>query len=266
MDRHTIPVQGVRVPRLLYGTAWKEEATRDLVAAALRAGFRGVDTANQRKHYDEAQVGEALTEALDAGVIERERLFVQTKYTFVAGQDERLPYDPRAPIAEQVAQSHASSLAHLGLAAVDAYLLHGPSRRVGLGPDDLAAWRAMEAIHDAGGARILGVSNVSAAQLRELLGFARVAPATVQNRCYASRGWDRDVRAICRERGIAYQGFSLLTANRAELADRRVRAIARRLGATVPQVAFRFAAALGMVPLTGTSSAKHAREDLAAAP
>ena len=90
MDRHTIPVQGVRVPRLLYGTAWKEEATRELVAAALRAGFRGVDSANQRKHYDEAQVGEALTEALDAGVIERERLFVQTKYTFVAGQDERL--------------------------------------------------------------------------------------------------------------------------------------------------------------------------------
>jgi len=41
-----------RSPRS-YGTAWKEDATESVVVGALRAGFSGIDTANQRKHYDE---------------------------------------------------------------------------------------------------------------------------------------------------------------------------------------------------------------------
>lgn len=263
MDRHTIPAQGARVPRLLYGTAWKEDATRDLVGEALAAGFRGVDTANQRKHYHEAQVGEAVRAALDAGLIARELLFVQTKYTFAAGQDARLPYDPRAPIGEQVAQSHASSLTHLGLPAVDSYLLHAPSRREGLGPDDHAAWRAMEAIHDAGGARILGVSNVSAAQLRELLGFARIPPAVVQNRCYSARDWDAEVRGVCAENGLVYQGFSLLTANPHVWQSGVVTQIGHARGLTPAQVVLRYALERNMVAVTGTTSAAHMAEDLA---
>ena len=87
----------------------------------------------------------------------------------------------------------------------------------------------------------------------------------MQNRCYARTGWDRQVRAFCRERGIVYQGFSLLTANRRELRGATApRAIARRLGATVPQVVFRFALAVGMVPLTGTTDRTHMQQDLAA--
>lgn len=38
-------------------------------------------------------------------------------------------------------------------------------------------------------------------------------PAFVQNRCFARLGWDRAVRAFCRDRKIVYRGFSLLTAN-----------------------------------------------------
>ena len=85
----------------------------------------------------------------------------------------------------------------------------------------------------------------------------------MQNRCFARRGWDREVRAFCRERGIVYQGFSLLTANprgAARPADRRHR---RADGATPAQVVFRFAQAVGMLPLTGTSDAEHMRQDLA---
>lgn len=103
------------VPALVYGTAWKEDATQRLVATALEAGFRGLDTANQRRHYHEAGVGAALKDALARGLLEREDLFLQTKFTFRDGQDHRLPYDPAAPVAKQVQQSFASSLEHLGV-------------------------------------------------------------------------------------------------------------------------------------------------------
>src|SRR4051812_26765941 len=104
----------MRVPSFLYGTAWKEDATEALVFGALTAGFRGIDTANQRKHYFEAGVGAGLARKLAAG-LERDEVFIQTKFTFRDGQDHRLPYDERAPIATQVAQSFASSLEHLGV-------------------------------------------------------------------------------------------------------------------------------------------------------
>src|SRR5256885_11879128 len=89
-------IDGVSVPAFLYGTAWKEERTEALVSLALAAGFRGVDTANQRRHYVEAGVGEAVAAFLDGGTATREDLFLQTKFTSLGGQDRRLPYDARA--------------------------------------------------------------------------------------------------------------------------------------------------------------------------
>src|SRR3954468_23004187 len=103
------------LPPLLYGTAWKEGNTQRLVELAIQQGFRGIDTANQRKHYDEAAVGRAIAKAIQSGLVRRDDLFLQTKYTFLAGQDQRLPYEPNAPIAAQVEQSLASSLEHLGV-------------------------------------------------------------------------------------------------------------------------------------------------------
>lgn len=255
-------VGGVSVPRFLYGTAWKEDATQACVAAALDAGFRGIDTANQRKHYFEEGVGRALVAARKAG-LGRDDVFVQTKFTFRDGQDHRLPYDPSAPIAAQVAQSVKSSLDHLDANRLDSLVLHGPSRRDGLGPDDHAAWREMEAQHARGRTRLLGVSNIGASQLADLLAFAKVPPSFVQNRCYADRGWDRAVRALCDRHGLVYQGFSLLTANRAVLAHARVVAMAAAAGLTPSQLVFAFALSIGMLPLTGTRDPQHLREDLA---
>ena len=254
-------VQGVHVPALLYGTAWKEDATTEVTSAALHAGFRGVDTANQRKHYHEAAVGLALRPWFQTHA--RDSLFLQTKFTYLRGQDERLPYDPNANFSTQVAQSHASSLEHLSVEYLDAYLLHGPEREVGLSPGDWEVWRAMEALHDAGKVRLLGVSNVSAEQLSALCAGARIAPAIVQNRCYAVRAFDLAVREICSARGMVYEGFSLLTANRAFWGHESVKDIALRSGQTPAQVIFNFALHLGIVPLTGTTDPRHMREDLA---
>lgn len=66
-----------KIPRLVYGTAWKRERTSDLVYQALRAGFRGVDTAAQLKHYREDLVGEAIRKYLAEGAIKREDLYVR---------------------------------------------------------------------------------------------------------------------------------------------------------------------------------------------
>ncbi len=189
----------------LYGTAWKEERTQRCVELALEAGFRGIDTANQRKHYFEEGVGRALK----TSGLPRDQVFLQTKFTFRDGQDARLPYDPKASVSRQVQQSYASSLEHLGVERLDSYVLHGPSSRSGWQPVDSEAWAAMESL----GVPHLGVSNVSLEQLEMLCDQAAVQPAFVQNRCYARAGWDEAVRSFCRERNIRYQGFSLLTAN-----------------------------------------------------
>jgi diketogulonate reductase-like aldo/keto reductase len=251
------------VPDFLYGTAWKEDRTAALTEAALRAGFRGIDTANQRRHYVEAGVGQGLAAAYRAGVVTRADVFLQTKYTYERGQDHRLPYDPAAPIATQVAQSMASSLEHLGTDHVDSYVLHGPASGHGWTPPDAEAWAAMERERDAGRARRLGVSNVSRRHLEQMAVTGVEPPAFVQNRCFARLGWDRDVRAFCVQRRIVYQGFSLLTANPEVLHHPLVRRIAAREGATPAQVVFAFARAVGMLPLTGTTDPEHMRQDLA---
>ena len=210
----TLSINGVRVPRLLYGTAWKEDETERLTALALRQGFRGIDTANQRRHYHEEGVGRAIATAIANGIVTRDDLFLQTKYTFRAGQDHRLPYDPAAPHLDQVEQSFTKSLEHLGVEVIDSFVLHGPTKRLGLVAADWEAWRAMELLHESGRARLLGVSNVTLEQLQHLCREARVRPQFVQNRCYAVEGWDRGVREFCVANGLIYQGFSLLTANR----------------------------------------------------
>jgi diketogulonate reductase-like aldo/keto reductase len=262
MTERTRQIGGVTVPTLLYGTAWKEQRTAALIAQALRAGFRGVDTANQRRHYREADVGRALEAELQRGTLRREDVFVQTKFTFRRGQDHRLPYDPAAPVAHQVQHSFGSSLSHLGLDVVDSYLLHAPSAPQGLCRADIEAWRVMESFHDAGRVRFIGVSNFAPGQLVTLLRAARVRPAFVQNRCYASQGWDASVRAICAREGMTYQGFSLLTANERVVRSSLVHDIARRHQRSAAQVVLRFALQLEMIALTGTTNPNHMADDL----
>jgi diketogulonate reductase-like aldo/keto reductase len=262
-DRHRL-LQGVPVPRFLYGTAWKEERTEELAGLALTAGFRGIDTANQRRHYVEAGVGAAVAAAQARGLVSREDVFLQTKFTSIGGQDHRLPYDAAADPATQVRQSFESSLQHLRTTYVDSYVLHGPSAARGLTAGDWAVWRAMEDLHRAKKARRLGISNVSLEQLVTLQEGGAVKAAFVQNRCFARNAWDREVRHFCAETGMLYQGFSLLTANPRALASAAVQGAARRTGRTPAQVVFRFALEVGMLPLTGTTSPRHMEEDLGA--
>lgn len=252
------------MPSFLYGTAWKEEETARCVINAIDAGFRGIDTANQRKHYNEHAVGEALRQTYKTTEIQRSDLFLQTKWTHRRGQDHRLPYDEFAPLEEQVVQSFSSSLEHLNTDYIDAYLLHGPMGRDGLSESDWTIWRQMEALHASGAVRHIGASNLSIKQLNELIAGAKVRPSFLQNRCYARTYWDRECRNACSRAGIVYQGFSLLTANRFELKHPVATQIATKHNLSIPQLVFRFAVQSGMLPLTGTKNKAHMAADLSA--
>jgi len=258
-----MPTDEPPIPDFLYGTAWKQDRTATLTELALHAGFRAVDTANQRRHYNEAGVGEGLRTAYRAGIATRADLFLQTKFTYPRGQDHRLPYDPAASVTVQVAQSLASSLEHLATDHVDSYVLHGPSSSYDWTDTDAEVWDAMRKERDAGRTRLLGVSNVSLSHLQQMEATHAELPVFVQNRCFARLGWDREVRLFCHQRKIIYQGFSLLTANPEVLQHPPLIALAAQLNATPAQVVFSFARAVGVLPLAGTSSPEHMKQDLA---
>ncbi|MGH8264322.1 MAG: aldo/keto reductase family protein [Steroidobacteraceae bacterium] len=251
----------MKSPDIVYGTAWKRERTEELVRLAIGCGFRGIDTAGQPKHYNEAAVGTAVAACLGTS-LKRTEIYLQTKFTPAAGQDpRRMPYDPGTAPPVQVAQSFAASLANLQTSYVDGFLLHSPLASDAL---TLAVWRAMETQAEAGKALALGISNCyELARLEALCDQARIAPAVLQNRFYAATGYDREIRAFCRDRRIIYQGFWTLTANPEVLSHPTFTALAKRLGRTPAQVLYRFLTQSGVVPLTGTQSHAHMREDLA---
>ncbi len=251
---------GVKMPRIIYGTAWKKDRTADLVVKAIQAGFRGIDTACQPKHYDEPLVGTALQRLKDHG-IEREALFLQTKFTPLSGQEPRqVPYDKNAPIELQVAQSFEASTKNLQTEYVDSLVLHSP-----MAPHALLmkVWNAMEKIQKTGGVRQLGISNCYHTEvIRSLYADANVKPAVVQNRFYQETGYDADLRRWCSNHGVIYQSFWTLTANPHVLASNTVRTIAKKHNRTEAQIFFRYLSHSGIVPLIGTTSEQHMREDL----
>ena len=251
---------GVKMPWIIYGTAWKKEHTADLVVKAIQAGFSGIDTACQPKHYDESLVGAALHRLKDHG-IERKDLYLQTKFTPLSGQDPReVPYDKNSPVELQVAQSFEASKKNLQTEYVDSLVLHSP-----MAPHLLLmkVWNAMEKIQKTGGARQLGISNCYDTEvIRSLYADANVKPAVVQNRFYQETGYDTDLRHWCSNHGVIYQSFWTLTANPHILASNTIRTIAQKYKKTEAQIFFRYLTHSGIVPLTGTSSEQHMREDL----
>jgi len=260
MDTFILSNRRIRIPRIIYGTAWKKADTARLVRLAIQTGFRGIDTACQPKHYDEAGVGTGVAASLGQG-LSRAELYLQTKFTSLSGQDpDRIPYDRKATLPDQIAQSVKASLVNLQTDYLDCVLLHSPMPTMA---QTQSAWRALEAFVDAGQVRQLGISNCYRQDdLEGLFEGARIKPAVVQNRFYADTNYDRDIRAYCDLRQIIYQSFWTLSANPQLLAHKTIigpAAIHRR---TPAQILFRYLTQIGVVPLTGTKSGAHMREDL----
>lgn len=253
-------------PAFIYGTAWKKDQTKVLVKEALKQGFRRIDTAAQPKHYQEHLVGEALREAFTEGLVSREDVYVQTKYTNPAGQDlSNMPYDPNMPLEAQVRTSVASSLRNLRSRQdseedtfLDCLLLHSPLPTL---EQTLEAWKVLETYVPQKIAN-LGISNVTLPVVREIYNTSRVKPSVVQNRFYAQTRFDGSLRAFCREHGITYQSFWTLTGNPQLLKSKPVRELAQAAQVSLPTAMYALVMDLGVQVLNGTTSINHMEDDL----
>ena len=177
------------IPAFLYGTAWKEDRTATLTERALRAGFRGIDTANQRKHYFEAAVGEAVVAAINEGLVTRQEVFLQTKFHIPTRAGSPIALRPTGIVGSAGLTVTRKFVEHLRTEYVNSYVLHGPSSPYHWTEADSEVWEAMRKGRDAGQIRQLGVSNVSLGHLERMKTIGLELPAFVQNRCFAHLGW-----------------------------------------------------------------------------
>ena len=235
VSRAALPLNtGGSIPQLGLGV-WQTprgEGTRGAVAAALRLGYRHVDTA--RIYGNERDVGLGLH---DSGV-PREQVFVTTKlWNDDQGYDSAL-------------RAFDASLGRLGLEYVDLYLLHWP-----VAGQRLDSWRALERIHAEKRARAIGVSNFMPSHLEELLASAKVVPAVNQIEVHPFLQ-HRETRALCAKLGIIVEAYSPLTHGR-RIGHPVVKSVAERTGRSPAQVLIRWAIQHGMVVLP--KSAREAR-------
>jgi len=258
-SRISSKMNAVNLP-LIYGTAWKKEHTKDLVIKAVKMGFRGIDTACQPKHYHESGVGQALEE-LFKGAYKREDLFIQTKFTLLAGQDPlTTPYDKTADLSTQVAQSFEVSKTNLRTNYIDSLILHSPPSDF----EDLQiVWRAMEKLVDKKEVGQIGISNIYDLQtLKDLYEMAVIKPRVVQNRFYEKSSYDVKIRSFCTLHDISYQSFWTLTANPHILKSTELIALAKKYNKNTIQIFFVYLSQIGITPLSGTKDILHMKSDL----
>jgi D-xylose reductase len=279
----TLPAGG-RLPLVGLGL-WKvaRADAAALVREAVRAGYRHFDSACD--YGNEAEVGDGLRAALDAGLCRRDDLWVTSKLwnTYHARGHVR-------PAAER-------TLRELKLDHLDLYLVHFPiaqeyvpfeeryppgwfhdpaaaEPRMKLARVPLAdTWGAMEELVRSGLVRYIGVCNYGTALLRDLLNYADIRPAVLQIELHPYLAQEKLVR-FCRENGIAVTAFSPLGAQsyftlnmaRADesVLDRAaVREAARRHGKTPAQVVLRWGVQRGTAVVPKTSRPERLAENLA---
>lgn len=212
--------------------------TETAIAAALEAGYRHIDTA--KVYGNEQSVGAAL----HASGLARDDIFVTTKlWNSDQGYDQAL-------------RALDTSLAQLGLAYVDLYLVHWPVPGL-----RLESWRALETALATGKARAIGVSNYMARHLDELLDAARVVPAVNQIELspynFASR---QAVVDLCAAHNIRLEAYSPLTKGR-KLDDPRLIALARPYGKGPAQILLRYLLQKGVIVLPKSTNPLRIRQN-----
>jgi len=249
---------------LVYGSAWKHGNTAGFVLSALKLGFNAIDTACQRKHYNEEQVGQAIQTYLQENPSKsRKDLYIQTKFTPVDGHEKgETPYDPNAPLEEQVQQSFLASQKNLGTPYIDGYILHSPLPKH---EDTMRVWGAMEKLQQSGKVINLGISNCyDPTALTKLYDKATVKPTILQNRFYCDTNFDTEIRKVCKDRNIKYQSFWTITANPQFVNDKKFVTFATdKLSMTPVQAYFKYLIdGHDIHVLTGTTNENHMRQDL----
>jgi 2,5-diketo-D-gluconate reductase A len=195
------------------------EDTTAAVAAALRAGYRHIDTAEM--YGNEKQVGDAIARS----GLDRSDVFVTTKL----GNDAHVPDDARRAFTE--------SLSALGFDYVDLFLIHWPlpTRYDG---DYVSTWKTLVEFYRDGRARSIGVSNFQPHHLRRLHEESQTRPAVNQVEVHPFLT-QPGLRAFCAEHEIAVESWSPLAQGRV-LGDPEIVSMADRVGKTPAQVVLRW--------------------------
>ncbi|MFF3001907.1 aldo/keto reductase [Kitasatospora sp. NPDC057940] len=244
MNNPTVPTvklnNGVEMPQLGFGVFQvPDDETTAAVTSALEAGYRSIDTA--AIYGNETGVGRALA----ASGLPREDLFVTTKlWNADQGYDATL-------------RAFDASLAKLGLAYLDLYLIHWPTPARDLYSD---SWRAVERLASEGRIRAAGVSNFQPAHLQRLLDDSRLVPAVNQVELHPGLQ-QAELRAFHAEHGIATEAWSPL-AQGAVLDDPAITAIAARTGKSAAQVVLRWHLQLGNIVIPKSVTPARIRQNL----
>jgi alcohol dehydrogenase (NADP+) len=258
------------IPAVGFGSLIPDrDAAKQAVKAALAAGFRHIDSAEL--YRTEEAVGEAVKEALEAGTVRREELFIATK----------LWNNNHHP--DRVKAAFEASLRRLQLDYLDCYLIHTPfAFKPGdeLFPADergeliydqevtlIETWRAMERLVDEGRARSIGLSDITLEKLKELVAVARIKPAVVQVECHPYLP-EWELLEFCRQHGIVLLAFAPLGHGmEPRVADDPViKAFAQRIGKTPTQVALAWAVQRGTAFLTTSTNPAHIKENFDISP
>ena len=215
---HRIEANGANIPAIGLGTfTLQGETASRLVAGALDAGYRHIDTAAM--YENERAVGEGLR----ASGVPRDEVFVTTKVWFTDIADGDLQ------------RSVEASLKRLGLDRVDLALIHWPSKTIPLA-ESIAA---LDEVKDRGLARHIGVSNFTVAHLDEAAAHARNPLACNQIEYHPYLNQDR-VIAACRRHGLGVVSYCPLARGSALFSEPAVADAAARHGKTPGQVVLRW--------------------------
>ncbi len=212
------------------------------VKSALSSGVRLIDTASA--YGNEEEIGQAIREAIDEGIIQREDIFVITK--IYPGDEMKNP-----------GQSIQACLERLNIGYVDMMLLHHPDS------NDVKAYKAMEQFVAEEKIRSIGLSNWYVEELTEFLPQVDTVPALVQNEIHPYYQ-ENDVIPFIQDLGIVVQGWYPLggRGHTAELLGNPVISeIAEAHGVSSAQVILRWNLQKGVVVIPGSSNPDHIKEN-----
>jgi 2,5-diketo-D-gluconate reductase A len=232
---------GIAMPALGFGTSPMDDAEAEsAVAAALRAGYRLIDTAEN--YGNETGVGRGIR----SSGIDRDEVFVTTKL------------NKRWHGEAEVHQAFSNSEKRLGLEQIDLLLIHWPNPQQDRFVD---AWRGLNQLLDEGKVRAIGVSNFKPAHLDRLLDETGVAPHVNQIQLdprhsrAAERGYDA-------EHGIVTESWSPIGAGNDLLAEPMIVELARRRSKSPAQIVLRWQVQLGLIPIPKSAKPSRMAENM----
>jgi 2,5-diketo-D-gluconate reductase A len=231
---------GVAMPALGLGTSpMGDRQAEEIVTAALRAGYRLIDTAEN--YRNEAGVGRGIR----ASGVDRDEVFVTTKF------NERWHGEAEAQ------QAWANSAERLGLERIDLLLIHWPNPKK---DRYVEAWRGLLRLLEDGKVRAIGVSNFKTTHLDRLIEETGAAPHVnqIQLDPRASRAEERRFHAA---HVIVTESWSPIGAGGDLLADPAIVELARRRSRTPAQIVLRWHVQLGLIPIPKTSKAGRLAEN-----